>query len=397
MQNCIINEISKNKKEESYQQFILNTLDDFKQNQNISIKGKILHYLPEPTFYYYINVLKKTNINPFDSNILFCVEFINGEIPYVTILTDFIEPSLNDNRNYFRCLTKEHNYIFSLNKYSEIRNILEIIIRGIKNFLKYVREIIEINYFVYLGEYELRHIYQINDFLQNNNNILYRIFETNNNNEYFEKYIIFTNLYFIIFQPLKFDKCLIKILYITELNEINLIFDKNKENNSLILDLTETIYKKKLEFVIIDRKHILKKEQGNFNFGKEKNDIEYDYSSLIQRWFTHQNKNIILLKKYNSIIKNYRQLFNENRDKLEIISGSIISIEEFDKIIELYENILKYYENKSENNLENNERIHEIISNLVYICSELVNYDKSKSRFDNKYLKKIKKYIDIYK
>ena len=303
MQNCIINEISKNKKEESYQQFILNTLDDFKQNQNISVKGKILHYLPEPTFYYYINVLKKTNINPFDSNILFCVEFINGEIPYVTILTDFIEPSLNDNRNFFRCLTKEHNYIFSLNKYSEIRNILKIIILGIKNFLKYVREIIEINYFVYLGEYELRHIYQINDFLQNNNNILYRIFETNNNNEYFEKYIIFTNLYFIIFQPLEFDKCLIKILYITELNEINLIFDKNKENNSLILDLTETIYKKKLEFVIIDRKHILKKEQGNFNFGKEKNDIEYDYSSLIQRWFTHQNKNIILLKKYNSIIK----------------------------------------------------------------------------------------------
>ena len=397
MQNCIINEISKNKKEELYQQFILNTLDDFKQNQNISVKGKILHYLPEPTFYYYINVLKKTNINPFDSNILFCVEFINGEIPYVTILTDFIEPSLNDNRNFFRCLTKEHNYIFSLNKYSEIRNILKIIILGIKNFLKYVREIIEINYFVYLGEYELRHIYQINDFLQNNNNILYRIFETNNNNEYFEKYIIFTNLYFIIFQPLEFDKCLIKILYITELNEINLIFDKNKENNSLILDLTETIYKKKLEFVIIDRKHILKKEQGNFNFGKEKNDIEYDYSSLIQRWFTHQNKNIILLKKYNSIIKNYRQLFNENRDKLEIISGSIISIEEFDKIIELYENLLKYYENKGENNLENNERIHEIISNLVYICSELVNYDKSKSRFDNKYLKKIKKYIDIYK
>ena len=97
----------------------------------------------------------------YGKNILFCVEFINGEIPYVTILTDFIEPSLNDNRNYFRCLTKERNYIFSLNKYSEIRNILEIIIRGIKNFLKYVREIIEINYFVYLGEYELRHIYHI--------------------------------------------------------------------------------------------------------------------------------------------------------------------------------------------------------------------------------------------
>ena len=301
---------------------------------------------------------------------------------------------MNDNRNYYRCLSNEHDYIFSLNKYENMRDILKLMISGITNFLTFIKESSTINHFVYFGEYEFNHIYQINDFLINYN--FYRIYELKNK-EQKEKFIIFTNLYFIIFQPLDFDKCLMKIIFIMELNEMNLIFDKNQDNNSLILDLSETQYKKKLEFVLIDRKHIKLKNPNDFKFDKEKNDIESDYSSLIEKWFTHQNNNIIIFKKYDSILKNYRLLFNEKRDKIKLVLGKTLNSEEYNKFINFYEKLLNYYETIKGKSEENNERMHKIISDLIYLCSELVNYDNNKKKIDNQYLIKIKNYFSIYK
>ena len=394
MQNSIINEDTDYIKDEIYQAYLLKTLDDYKDNKYISIKGKLLHYLPLPTLYYYLKVYKNTNINPFDKDILFCFEFIDNEIPYVTILTDFIEPTLNDNRNYYRCLTKNHNYKFYLDKKNASRNVLKSMINGIKNFLYYLKESININYFVYFGEYEFKHIYQINDFLSKNNNRLYRVYVLKNNLQT-EIYIIITKLYFMICQPLADNRSLMKLIFIIELNEINFNYDKNDENHFLILDLTNTKFKGNLEFVLIDRKHIVSKE--NKLFDKEKNDINYEYSKLIKEWFTLQNDNIIIFKKYIGTLNNYRIIFDEYRDKLEIIIGKYVNIEEYEKLIDFYEKILYYYETKETKKDEDNERIHEIISNLIYICSELVNHDKKNPRKNNKFLTKIQKFLNAYK
>ena len=394
MQNSIINEDTDSITDEIYQAYLLKTLDDFKDNKYISIKGKLLHYLSSPTLYYYVKVYKNTNINPFDKEILFCFEFIDNEIPYVTILTDFIEPTLNDNRNYYRCLTKNHNYKFYLDKKNSSRNILKSMVNGIKNFLYYLKESININYFVYFGEYEFKHIYQINDFLSKNNIRFYRIYVLKNNLQT-EIYIMITKLYFMIYQPLANDRSLMKLIFIIELNEINFNYDKNDENHSLILDLTNTKFKSNLEFVLIDRKHIVSKE--NKLFDKEKNDIDYEYSKLIKVWFTLQNDNLNIFKKYIGILNNYRIIFDEYRDRLEIIIGKYVNIEEYEKLIDFYEKILNYYETKETKKTEDNERVHEIISNLIYICSELVNHDKKNPRKNNKFLIKIQKFLDSYK
>ena len=58
----------------------------------IRLSSKILHYSYKPYLCYYCLLYKKGNFNRFKIDILFCLEFIDGEIPYVTILTDFIEP-----------------------------------------------------------------------------------------------------------------------------------------------------------------------------------------------------------------------------------------------------------------------------------------------------------------
>ena len=393
MQNSIINACNNFEKESIYEKFLIQTIEDFKDNKSISINSKILHYLPNPTLYFYINVYKNTDINPFNNEIIISVEFINGEIPYVAILTDFIEPTYNDNRNYYRCLTKEHDYIFSLENFEDSKNILKLIILGIKNFLTFIKETNEIDCFVYFGEYEFSHIYQVNDFLRNKFEF-YRIFEIKDN-EKTEIFIIFTHLYFMIFQPLEFDKCLIKLIFYMELNEINFVFDKKNINQSLVLDLNKTHYKDNLEFVLINRKQKNNKKEDNiFNLDYEEEEDEFDYSSLIKNWFVHQNKNLNIFKKFNLIIKNYRIIFNESRDKLESAIGKNLDIDEYNKLIEFYERIIEYNKNKNVDNTNNNERLHKLISDIVNLCSELVNYDKTKN---NQYLMKIKKYLNSYK
>ena len=397
MQNSIINESTDSIKEEIYHKFIIKTVNDFKENKDIRITGKLLYYSSEPTLYYIVKVQKKTDINPFEQDILFS---INGETPYVTILTDFSEPTMNDNRNYYRCLTKEHKYIFYFNEYSISRIILKLMISGIKNFLTFVKESIEIKHFIYFGEYEFKHVYQINDFLKNKNNF-YRIIEINDNKEK-ELFIIFTKLYFMIFEPLESDDNLIELVFLKELNELDSIYNKNEDNHSLILNLSETDYKKNLEFVLVDRKHILLKTRKDFEFGKEKNDREYDYSNLIKEWFTFQNNNIILFKKFKSVIRDYRMLFNEYREHmnlLELITGKNLNFDECDKLIDFYEQILEYYDsqnniNKENNNNNNKERKIKLVSNLMYLCSELINFNKSQS---NRYFVTMKKYMNSYK
>ena len=398
MQNSILNESPEFIKEEIYRQFILKTLNDFKDNKDIYITGKLLYYSSEPTLYYLVKVYKKTNINPFEQEILFSIEFINGETPYVSILSDCFEPTMNDNRNYFRCLTKEHKYIFYFNEYSISRIILKFMISGIQNFLRVVKESIEIKHFIYFGEYEFRHVYQINDFLKNKNKF-YRIIEIDDNNRENELFIIFTKLYFMIFEPLEDDKNLIKLIFLKELNEIDFNYNKNEDNHSLILNLSETEYKKNLEFVLIDRKHILLKTRKNFEFDNEKNDREYDYSNLIKEWFTYQNNNIILFKNYKSIIKDYRMIFNEYREHmnlLELVTGKNLNFDECDKLIDFYEQLLEYYESQNNINKDNNnkERQIKLVSNLMYLCSELINFNKSQS---DRYLVTMKKYMNSYK
>ena len=185
-----------------------------------------------------------------------------------------------------------------------------------------------------------------------------------------------------------------KIKFIVELNKMNLIFDKNDDNGSLILDLSNTNYKNVLEFFLIDRKHIKLKNKNDFKFDKEKDDKEKDYSTFLQEWFTHQNNNIIQFKKYDAILTNYRILFSGNKDIIDLVIQKDFNIEENKKFLEFFEKILSYYETKKD---KNKERIDQIIAEYIYLCSELVNYDKNQSKKDNKYIEKIKKFLESYK
>ena len=392
MENNIINETIIS--EEKYDEYMKKVIEKFKKDKEIYLKGKLLHYLEKPTLFYICTVIANTKYNPFDVDIQFSFEFINGEIPYASILTDFIDPTFKDNRNYYRCLSKDYNYKFYLDKFEQHDKILESMIEGIENFLTYINESIAVNTFIFFGEYEYNHIYQINDFLFNNNYYnFYRINELNNN-QIKERYIIFTKLYFLLFAPISEDKALAKLLFFQKLKDLNLIFDKNQENNSLILKFDNKKYKNDLEFVFIDRRKKEGKEELDLVEEEENNEKsekkeKLNTSIIIKGWFCYIDN--INFKTYDIVLSKYKILFKENKRNLKVKEIKSNKIEEYNKYIKFNENLISLYE-KLKNN---NERINKLISNIIYICSELVDYGNTTNGNENEYLTKIRKYIGL--
>ena len=87
-------------------------------------------------------------------------------------------------------------------------------------------------------------------------------------------------------------------------------------------------------------------------------------------------------------------MFSGNKDIIDLVIQKDFNIEENKKFLEFFEKILSYYETKKD---QNKERIDQIIAEYIYLCSELVNYDKNQSKKDNKYIEKIKKFLESYK
>ena len=380
---------------EKYEAYIIKIIYELKRNEDIKIKGKILHYLEKPVFYYICTFLSSSKNNPFRTDIEFGFEFIEEEIPYATILTDFVEPTLNDNRNFYYCLTKDYNYKFSLHDMDQHKVILESMIQGIGNFLTYLMESIAIKAFIFFGQYEYEHIYQINDFLQSGNYFeFYRINEINTKEE---RYIIFTNLYFLYFSPIESNKALAKLLFHQKLKDMNLLFDKNEKNNSLILKLSNTKYNNDIEFTLINRS---REEEQSINLVEdeinekekiEKNEKEKkaDYSILIKNWFSYVD--CIDFKKYEIVLKKYKILFADENTNNIVKKKKRKNIEEYNKNIEFNEKVIALYEKKNNKILD--KRLFKSISNIIYICSELASFADTKNGKGNEYCAKIRKYL----
>ena len=68
-------------------------------------------------------------------------------------------------------------------------------------------------------------------------------------------------------------------------------------------------------------------------------------------------------------------------------------VEEYNKFIQFNENLISLYEKLKNSN--NTQRIYKLISNIIYICSELVDFGNTQESKENKYISKIKKYLTL--
>jgi len=382
------------------------------------ISGKILYYLSIEghIIYFIIEICKDTDINPFDENFIIELQFIPRKKPLIKFRKDCFIPSLCDNRNFFDCFVKsDFIYDDNLDKVEKIME--EIIYFGIKNFLFCLKENIDYNTFIYYGDYELKEIYNINDFLQNLE--LIKFYRVNHvyNSEIEEKYFIITQLYFLIFTPKQDDKSFVELIFKEKLRDINInikIIHNNKLKRDTLLLIFEEINTPidntyEIEFFFIDRNcpvntdEIYQEEIGNNNeiniINNEPQSEEKIFMEKYEKLKTDINtkQKEINLSKYISVINTYKPLFKSKNNEVKKLSEIELKnkIIDYEKLFQFCEKNFNHYNNLDDKEKEKfKDRIQFYLIVINFLAAELMAfYDKEKTNF-NFYYNKIKSILN---
>lgn len=371
---------------ESKNVFITNILDKYKENTLFKIIGKEIHYLKDnPIIQFYCTINQSTEINPFNQDILINFELKENEEPYIQILNDFITPTLNDGRNIFFCLTNKHTYTFNKNNLDEFIIIFDELIEGIKNLLLCLKENMELNIFILYGEYKINHIYHINDFLLNKKKLkFYRIIHYNGKNEEI-KYIIITQLFFLIFKPTNDNMSLAELENFYYLKDIQISFGilyikKIKKYNLTILD-KKTNITNNIEFIFFENK------KNNTETSDESK--YYEFKNII-----YSKQNEINFKKYKIIITNYKPLFiidNKKINENKSIPNSNMH-DDYQLYILYFEKLINYYKDNNDEKIK--ERVKKYKNYLKYCCVDFITFNDSNKDEVKLYQSKIVEYSD---
>ena len=382
----------------------------------VYLSGKRLYYLSSEgeVIYFVIEICPDTDINPFNEILLLDVQFIPDKKPLLKFKKDCFIPSFRDNRNLFDCFVKK-DFIYKNNDLGSIEEIIkEIINSGIKNFLYCIKENSDYNTFIYYGDYELNEIYSINDFLENVDIIkFYRINHLYNKKDIQERYIIITQLYFLIFTPKEDDKSFVELIFKEKLLDINIKY-KKEYNNKLkqyiikinIEEINTPIDSSfEIDFYFIDRSCPVNNEINSEDNNNNNNQIieqpneEKQFMEKFKRFKEEIDKKQkeINFSKYNSIIRIYTPLFNifikEKKKLKEIeIKNKIIN---YEKLFQFCEKNFYHYNNLPNKGKEKyKDRIQFHIVALNFLGAELMAlYDKEKVNF-NFYYNKIKAILE---
>ena len=278
-----------------------------------------------------ITLLKQTDLNkirfPINFEIYLYPEYAK-KIPFIICKSNFVYPSIFDNRNLFNCLCKK----WDIKKRDDIITNIISIIYNIPNFVETYNNCITNFQLLYIpGEYSISNQYNVNDFLLNNDNSLFKI-KTN----YFPNipfcYFIITDINYLLLFPSKLEnmKQWASIFYIGLIFEIeNLkIISKNKIQN----EENENIIENEITFKIINKPYI-KNKTFSFTISTKENNYS-EINSLINEKNNKIKNNITM------IIPNY---IKENEYKIEK--------DDMESMKELVNVIKSIYKANKENNI----------------------------------------------
>ena len=325
--DCIPIEVPKN----DYELFIetLETKINNEYNDYLKMNAKVLHDSDKLNLNFIILIYEETSLNPFEDEITLSIEFIDGERPYVQIISNFIKPTMYDYRNYFLCLSSKLNYVFQIKHISDCQITLEEIVSNIKFFLHHIKDCEQFKIYIYFGEYDKNHIYHINDFLRNSNKInFYRINQIKDYKLYDKiLYIICTEIYFIVFEPVESNKSLGTILFYNKLSEIEFHFEEIGyiyEKKEMKKRLKIIVYKNNNKIIFKDfdneikssnKVKIMKLSKSNDDLDKAFNTFKSDNINNIENKINKQN----IKKRRNS------NKINKSKTDNQIITNNIIN------------------------------------------------------------------------
>lgn len=291
-------------------------------NDDIKMNGKILYDTEKLNLHFDILLYDNSEINPTDDEIELNIDFIEDEIPYIQIISNLLTPTLYDIKNYFFCLSSNTTYIFKRTKLDKCQLIFEEIFSNIKLFLYNIRESQALKTYIYFGEYNTNHIYHINNFLRNSERINFFRINRIKNNIFYDKmlYIICTELYIILFEPIENNKSLGKILFYNKLSEtkfhfeeIGISYDKKEEP------------KKRLKIILYDSNNKILYRESNEELQSNKVIITKLYNdknnSIDKNEFNHYSENIIKKDSFKNRKRN-------SKTNIEEVKKNTINIKE---------------------------------------------------------------------
>ena len=205
----------------------------------------------------------------------------------------------------------------------------------------------------------------MNDFLERDNILLYRINQVNDS-VIEERYMIITQLYLLIFTPKENDKSFAKLIFKEKLHDINfsqkIIYNKFIKKKVLRLSLqginTPIDNTYEIEFFFVDRNCPViiddssdeeeKKENINTNTiteeQKEEKIFEEKCSKLKEDLEKKQNE--INFRKYISIIRSSKSLFHIQKKEVKILNNDLNyqnQIIDNEKLFQFSEKAFNYY------------------------------------------------------
>jgi hypothetical protein len=250
-----------------------------------------------------------------------------------------------------------------------------------------LKENIQINAFIYYGEYEIGRIYKINELIVNKNTIkFYRIMQIKGKEEEM-KYIIITQLFFLIFEPLEDDMSLAKLYKLFVLKDFQFAFEElnpnkklNKNSNFTLKILNDISFTEclSIKFYLYENDKMI--DNLNTKYIEFKTDL-------------FSKKGEIDFKKYKIIISNYKPLFTIDVKKTSELKNYNKSMHDDYKLyIAYFEELYNYYKDFKEENIK--KRVKTYLANLTYFCVDFISFYDSDPEEIEYYRKKMTTYLD---
>lgn len=250
----------------------------------------------EQLFYIQLLYKKSTEFNPFKDDILFSITLTQAfpiEEPYVRCLSNFSYPTLFDNRNYLFSILK---HPWRPEGCKSEYDLMEEIVLKIPSLINRVNEDSINQILVYYGDYRIDSIYEINDFLSNDLLSFFRVML--HQKEQKERYIILTEVYFLLFDPAPDAKNLGKLVFWGDIRQLkDSQRGKVKDKETIVLNWKGGLKDIMFEFEIVKetydqflsetdkkiKKLIEKYELFQEDEGKPREDEDYQDSIIVSK------------------------------------------------------------------------------------------------------------------
>jgi len=355
------------------------------------------HHCDELAMSIQITYKKRTTQNKFASDVKFHIDIKNdfpNSPPEVFCISNFIYPTLFDNRNLINSILSEE---------WKPTNSIEQIIDLIPALCERVLENNTNKYLCYYGEYKIDQVYDINHFLCNSELSFFKCLQflkckSANKAEKMrkERYIILSDVYFLLFDPAPNFKNMAKLLFWGDIRYLRITktdnYHEEEKAHSYILEWLND-NSKIISFEIlfansfINNNFVMNPIQDFIDaVDKKSNKLKDNFRVFHEDYF----KSSELLTNANLSFDNLNSLIKYNENKFSVYKNAYLA----KSLVLLYKKVYAYYKKFNDSNanayeikiqnLNNKDFEHKVIDNYEIKYDIKNNYKLSRS-YSNTY------------